>query len=58
MALPMLLVIAWYSTRGGARPLTRADWKAIFLLGFLGYYLSSLLDFLGLQYVSAGIERH
>src|SRR5690349_14155672 len=25
MALPMLLVVAWYSTRGGARPLTRAD---------------------------------
>src|SRR5687768_11529944 len=27
MALPMLLAIAWYSTRQGARPLTRADWK-------------------------------
>ena len=27
MALPMLLLIAWYSTRQSARPLTRADWK-------------------------------
>jgi drug/metabolite transporter (DMT)-like permease len=53
MALPMLLAIAWYSTRGGVHPLTRADWKAVFLLGFVGYYLSSLLDFLGLQYITA-----
>ncbi|MEZ5833863.1 MAG: DMT family transporter [Dongiaceae bacterium] len=57
MALPMLLAIAWYSTRGGARPLTRADWKAVFLLGFVGYYLSSLLDFLGLEYITASLER-
>src|SRR5688572_706900 len=57
LALPMLLVIAWYSSRGGGRPLTRADWKAIFLLGFIGYYLSSLLDFLGLQYITASLER-
>jgi drug/metabolite transporter (DMT)-like permease len=57
MALPMLLAIAWYSTRQGARPLTRADWKAVILLGFLGYYLSSLLDFLGLQYITASLER-
>jgi drug/metabolite transporter (DMT)-like permease len=57
MALPMLLAVAWYSTRGGARPLTRADWKAVLLLGFVGYYLSSLLDFLGLQYITASLER-
>ena len=57
MALPMLLVVAWYSARGDVRPLTRADWKAIFLLGFLGYYLSSLLDFLGLEYITASLER-
>ena len=57
MALPMLLVVAWYSTRGGARPLTRADWKNVLLLGFVGYYLSSLLDFLGLEYITASLER-
>jgi drug/metabolite transporter (DMT)-like permease len=50
-------VVAWYSARGDVRPLTRADWKAIFLLGFLGYYLSSLLDFLGLEYITASLER-
>ena len=58
MSLPMLLAIAWYINRnGGAQPLTRADWKGILLLGFVGYYLSSLLDFLGLQYITASLER-
>src|SRR5215510_9323566 len=56
MALPMPLAISWYSARGGRRPLTRADWKAVFILGFLGYYLSSLLDFMGLQYITASLE--
>ncbi|MDO9376415.1 MAG: DMT family transporter [Ferruginibacter sp.] len=32
-------------------------WGAIVLLGIFGYYLSSLFDFMGLQYVSAGLER-
>jgi len=57
MALPMLLALAWYSTRGGTRPLTRADWKNVLLLGFVGYYLSSLLDFMGLEYITASLER-
>ena len=26
-------------------------------LGFIGYYLASLLDFIGLQYITAGLER-
>jgi len=29
----------------------------IFLLGFLGYYLASLLDLMGLEYISAQLER-
>jgi len=57
MALPFLLIAGWYSTRDGARPLTRADWKNVILLGFMGYYLSSLLDFMGLQYITASLER-
>lgn len=39
------------------QPLTRHDWLLVLGLGFVGYYLSSLLDFMGLQYVSAGLER-
>ncbi len=38
-------------------PLTRRDWGAVLFLGFLGYYLASFLDFLGLQYISAGLGR-
>lgn len=33
------------------------NWKPILFLGFMGYYLSSYLDFKGLQYISAGLER-
>jgi drug/metabolite transporter (DMT)-like permease len=36
---------------------TFKQWAYIALIGCLGYYISSLLDFMGLQYVSAGIER-
>jgi drug/metabolite transporter (DMT)-like permease len=36
---------------------TIKQWGYIALIGCLGYYISSLLDFLGLQYVSAGMER-
>lgn len=36
---------------------TPMQWISVAFIGCLGYYVSSLLDFLGLQYVSAGIER-
>src|SRR6187551_2272488 len=38
-------------------PLTRRDGGAIVVLGVLGYYLASLSDFIGLRYISAGLER-
>jgi len=47
-------VAAWMH---GGPPIARRDWIGIVALGFLGYYLASLLDFLGLQYVSAGLGR-
>jgi len=55
LSLPFFLAMAWWM-RGGA-PIARRDWLGIIGLGFLGYYLASLLDFLGLQYVSAGVGR-
>lgn len=55
LSLPFFLAMAWW-TRQGA-PIARRDWLGIVALGFLGYYLASLLDFLGLQYVSAGVGR-
>lgn len=33
------------------------QWAQVILLGLFGYYVSSLLDFEGLQYISAGLER-
>lgn len=57
-ALPFFLVMGLMaSRREGAQPLTRRDWGIMFLLGFAGYYMASLLDFMGLQYISAGLER-
>ena len=55
-ALPFFLVMAWWAGRG-APPLTRRDWAGVAALGFSGYYLSSMLDFAGLQYISASLER-
>ena len=55
-ALPFFLLLAWWAGRGQA-PLTRRDVWGVLGLGFSGYYLSSYLDFLGLQYISASFER-
>lgn len=55
-ALPMFLVLAWWAGRGRP-PLTWRDVRAVLGLGFCGYYLSSYLDFAGLRYVSASLER-
>ena len=58
MALPMFWAIYWWeSRRKPMNPLTWPDRFKLFFLGFLGYFLSSYLDFLGLQYISVGLER-
>jgi drug/metabolite transporter (DMT)-like permease len=56
LALPMFALMAWWAGRGKA-PLERQDWLGVLGLGFCGYYLSSFLDFWGLQYISASLER-
>ena len=55
-ALPMFALLAWWAGRGKPA-LTRRDAVVVFGLGFSGYYLASFLDFAGLQYISAGLER-
>ena len=56
-AVPFFIAVAVWIQRQHAEPLNRHDKLLILVLGLIGYYLSSLLDFLGLQYISAGLER-
>jgi drug/metabolite transporter (DMT)-like permease len=53
---PFFVAMAWWASRG-AGPIERRDWLAILGLGFIGYYLASLLDFMGLRYITASLER-
>jgi len=62
ISLPFFLVVAVWSNRSSQKATDRyrmgiQDWLIVIALGFLGYYLSSLLDFEGLSYISAGLER-
>lgn len=57
-SLPFYIGAAWLtSSRKSNRQLSRRQWMAVLTLGLFGYYLSSLFDFMGLQYISAGLER-
>ncbi|MFN0130789.1 MAG: DMT family transporter [Verrucomicrobiales bacterium] len=61
LALPFFIAgLAWSEWRAreaGAGPLSRSDLIRVLGLGFIGYYLSSLVNFLGLQHISVGLER-
>ena len=58
-SLPLFLLLGLHATRAEPRPrpLGRSDWRDLFLLGVLGYYAASYLDFLGLRHISAALER-
>jgi drug/metabolite transporter (DMT)-like permease len=55
-ALPVFLWVGLAEQRAG-QSLTGRDWLHLSLLGCLGYYGASILDFMGLAYISAGLER-
>jgi len=55
-SLPVFAAVALWKMRTEA-PLSAADRWRLVGLGLIGYYLSSFLDFLGLQYISVGLER-
>jgi drug/metabolite transporter (DMT)-like permease len=56
IAMPLFVALAWWAGRGQPA-LSARDWRVVGALGFCGYYLSSFLDFAGLQYITAGLER-
>ncbi|HEY0835223.1 MAG TPA: DMT family transporter [Azospirillum sp.] len=57
-SLPFFLAVAvWSRARRGGVPMTGRTLAATLALGITSYYVASFLDFLGLQYVSAGIGR-
>ncbi len=55
-ALPAFVWVGFHSSRSVA-PLSRRDWLLLVTLGLLGYYGASILDFLGLRTITAGLER-
>ncbi len=56
-SVPFFIGVAIWSKMRHATPLGTQDKLLVLALGLIGYYLSSLLDFLGLQYITAGLER-
>lgn len=56
-SLPLFLLIGRLRRQPGRAPLARRDLLTILALGVVGYYLASYTDFLGLRYISAGMER-
>ena len=56
-SVPFFIGVAVWVRRQHAAPLNRHDRLLVLGLGFIGYYLASFLDFIGLLYISAGLER-
>ncbi len=57
VAFPFFVVMGVWAARRARTALAPGDWWNVAVLGFSGYYLSSYLDFLGLKYISATLER-
>jgi drug/metabolite transporter (DMT)-like permease len=57
LALPLFLWLGFRERRAASSPLGARTWGGVLLVGFLGYYLSSLFDFIGLSHITAGLER-
>ena len=56
-AAPIYILIALYYKPKHPKKIKRKDFIWVAFFGFIGYYLASLFDFIGLQYISAGLER-
>lgn len=54
---PFFLLLLWHSNRSDLKNKPKLFWAQLVLAGGIGYYGASLFDFLGLQYISASLER-
>lgn len=57
IALPFFLGVALWERGHRRQSHDAGDWLALLILGVIGYYLASLLDFKALEYIPAGLER-
>ncbi len=58
MSLPFFLLVLFFLERKGrAEPLVRSDQYKLLGLGVVGFYFAAYLDFVGLSYISASLER-
>ncbi|MFK8067600.1 MAG: DMT family transporter [Gammaproteobacteria bacterium] len=58
IALPFFLLVAFINQQSSEQTsISMKEWIAIIFLGIIGYYLASLFDFMGLELISAGLER-
>ena len=55
-SLPFFLLLVWLN-RSHNKNIAAKDWGILIIAGLIGYYLSSWLDFAGLMYISASLER-
>ena len=58
-AAPLFLLLAYWNAthHTGEKKISAMEILSLIGLGILGYYLSSLMDFVGLSYISASLER-
>jgi len=58
LSAPFFALLGWWaSSRPGVAPVSSVDRRWVAAMGIVGYYLASYFDFLGLQYVTAALER-
>lgn len=56
-SLPLFIAASLYNNRQTNSPINRKDYLSIAAVGITGFYGASYLDFIGLQYISASLER-
>lgn len=57
-SLPFFIVILFFGKKNKIiTPIKKADWFKMAAVGITGFYGASYLDFIGLQYISASLER-